>query len=137
MPATKAAIPQSADAPDRFLLPWIGRVQAPFAEGSGATPALVLPPYITAAGSDLRIDLLRGYFVLAMIIDHVLGVSPLWLITGGNRFFTSAAEGFILTSGLIAGLVYHQVVQQAGFAAAVQKVMLRMAALYLLGVGGN
>ena len=134
MPATKAPTRRRADAPDRFLLPWIGRVQAPPAEGSGATPAFVLPPYITAAGRDLRIDLLRGYFVLAMIIDHVLGVSPLWLITGGNRFFTSAAEGFILTSGLIAGLVYHQVVQQAGFAAAVQKVMLRMAALYLLTV---
>lgn len=127
-------MPQSADTPDKFLLPWIGSVQASLPAGADAPPALVLPPYITASGRDLRIDLLRGYFVLAMIIDHVLGASPLWLITGGNRFFTSAAEGFILTSGLMAGLVYHRVVQQAGLIAAAKKVVLRMVALYLLTV---
>lgn len=134
MPAATLPTLQSADTPDKFLLPWIGSVPSPLPAGTDAKPAVVLPPYITAAGRDLRIDLLRGYFALAMIIDHVLGVSPLWLITGGNRFFTSAAEGFILTSGLMAGLVYHRVVQQAGLVAAVQKIMLRMIALYLLTV---
>ena len=102
MPAAGLPTLQSADTPDRFLLPWSGIVPTLVPAGNDARPALVLPQYITASGRDLRIDLLRGYFVLAMIIDHVLGVSPLWLITGGNRFFTSAAEGFILTSGLMA-----------------------------------
>jgi enterochelin esterase-like enzyme len=134
MPAAGLPTLQSADTPDRFLLPWSGSVPTLVPAGNDARPALVLPQYITASGRDLRIDLLRGYFVLAMIIDHVLGVSPLWLITGGNRFFTSAAEGFILTSGLMAGLVYHRVVQQAGLVAAVQKIMLRTIALYLLTV---
>src|SRR4029079_315261 len=44
---------------------------------------------------DLRIDLLRGFCVFVMIVDHVGGESSwLYLVTGGNRFFVSAAEGF-------------------------------------------
>ncbi len=46
----------------------------------------------------LRIDLLRGYCVFAMVVDHVGGPSILYLLTGGNRFYTSAAEGFIFIS---------------------------------------
>jgi hypothetical protein len=40
-------------------------------------------------------------FVLAMVVDHVRGPSPLWLLTGGNQHYVSAAE-LILTSDLAA-----------------------------------
>ena len=112
---------------DPYLLPWSGRPQD---AARGARPA-----YITAQGRDLRIDLLRGFFVLAMIVDHVRGASPLYLFTGGNRFFVSAAEGFILLSGLMAGLIYRRVVARDGLAAAVRKVWARTLTLYLLTVG--
>jgi enterochelin esterase-like enzyme len=112
---------------DPYLLPWSGRPQ----DVSGTTR----PAYVTAQGRDLRIDLLRGFFVLAMIVDHVRGVSPLYLLTGGNRFFVSAAEGFILLSGLMAGLIYRRVVARDGLGAAVRKVWARALTLYLLTVG--
>jgi enterochelin esterase-like enzyme len=93
------------------------------------------PAYLTPQGRDLRIDLLRGYFVLAMVIDHVRGPSPLYVLTGGNRFYTSAAEGFILTSGLVAGLVYHRLIERDGMGSSLRKVLNRAATLYLVTVG--
>jgi enterochelin esterase-like enzyme len=84
---------------------------------------------------DLRIDLLRGYFVVAMIVDHVRGESPLYLLTGGNRFFTSAAEGFIFTSGLVAGLVYARLIARDGMQRSFIRLLTRAATLYLLTVG--
>jgi enterochelin esterase-like enzyme len=118
-------------AKDPYLLPWSGRVPQATA-GSGSAPA---PSYITSQGRDLRIDLLRGYFVLAMIVDHVRGMSPLYLLTGGNRFFVSAAEGFILTSGLLAGLIYRRIIARDGIVAAARKVWTRAFTLYLLTIG--
>ena len=93
------------------------------------------PCYIDRHGRDLRIDLMRGFFVFAMIVDHVRGWSPLYLLTGGNRFYTSAAEGFILTSGLVAGLVYHRLIERDGLGSALLKVLKRAAILYLLTIG--
>lgn len=93
------------------------------------------PDYLSYEGRDLRLDLIRGYFVFAMIIDHVRGASPLYFLTGGNRFFTSAAEGFILTSGLVSGLVYHRLIQRDGMSNSLLKVLQRMLTLYLLTVG--
>jgi len=94
-----------------------------------------LPPYITAKGRDLRLDLLRGYFVFAMVIDHVCGSSPLQILSGGNQFFTSAAEGFILTSGLVAGLVYGRLIKRDGLPHSLMKMLTRALKLYLLTVG--
>ncbi len=70
-----------------------------------------------------------------MIMDHVAGVSPLHLFTGGNRFFTSAAEGFILVSGFTAGLVYRRLIVRDGMAASAAKALRRAFSLYLLTVG--
>ncbi len=92
------------------------------------------PPFITPQGRDLRLDLLRGYFVFAMVVDHVCGMSPLWYLTGGNRFFAGAAEGFVLTSGLVAGLVYARRIKRDGLGPSLVKVLSRVFTLYLLTV---
>ncbi len=92
------------------------------------------PPYMSRQGRDLRVDLLRGYFVLAMVIDHVRGPSPLYLITGGNRFYTSAVEGFVLASGLVTGLAYRSLIQRMGVSAGIMRALARVASLYLLTV---
>ncbi len=123
--ATNRRAPGADDVVDGFLLPWAGRPSA----GTGTLPA-----YITPQGRDLRVDLLRGFFVFAMIVDHVRGASLLHLLTGGNRFFTSAAEGFILTSGLMAGLIYQRIVVRDGIVAAARKVLSRALTLYLVTV---
>ena len=99
---------------------------------------LVSPPpeaYLTAGGRDLRIDFLRGYLVFAMVVDHVRGPSWLYAVTGGNRFYTSAAEGFIFVSGLVAGTVYRRLIERDGLELALRRVLDRAAQLYLLAVG--
>jgi len=96
---------------------------------------LSFPEYVAQQGRDMRLDLLRGYFVVAMIVDHVRGPSPIYLLTGGNRFYTSAAEGFILISGLVTGLVYPRLIGRDGLGNSLLKLLSRAWALYLLTVG--
>src|SRR5436853_7439446 len=94
-----------------------------------------LNPYTPSeSGRDLRVDLLRGYCVLAMVVDHIGGPSFLYPLTGGNRFYTSAAEAFIFISGLVMGLVYHRMVDRDGLAGAIGRAMERGFALYLLTI---
>ena len=62
--------------------------------------------YAIADKRDLRLDLLRGFAVFAMVVDHFGGSSWLYFITGGNTFFVSAAEAFVFLSGLVVGMIY-------------------------------
>jgi enterochelin esterase-like enzyme len=90
--------------------------------------------YRPESARDLRLDFLRGFAVVAMIVDHVGGPSWLYAFTGGNRFYTSAAEGFIFLSGLLVGLVYGRIVAREGFASGMRKALARAGVLYLLTV---
>ena len=60
----------------------------------------------TPLGRDPRLDLLRGFCVFAMIVDHIGGSSWLYALTGGNRGPITAAEGFVFLSGLVLGTLY-------------------------------
>jgi enterochelin esterase-like enzyme len=64
--------------------------------------------YLESGKRDLRLDLLRGFAVFAMAVDHVGGPSPYHWLSGGNRFFVSAAEGFVAISGVTLGIVYRR-----------------------------
>ncbi len=99
-----------------------------------AAPSAIEPAYVVR-GRDLRIDFLRGLFVIAMIVDHVAGASWLYLVTGGNRFYTSAAEGFVFVSGLVAGLVYSRAIAREGMSIGLGRVLRRAGQLYLLTIG--
>ncbi|HLI29322.1 MAG TPA: OpgC domain-containing protein [Chloroflexota bacterium] len=90
--------------------------------------------YRPEGSRDLRLDFLRGFAVVAMIVDHIGGPSWLYALTGGNRFYTSAAEGFIFLSGLLVGVVYGRLARRDGFAVAMQKALARAGTLYLLTV---
>ena len=84
---------------------------------------------------DLRIDLLRGFCVFVMTVDHVGGESSwLYVFTGGNRFFVSAAEGFVLLSGVAMGMVHANVIRRDGVRAMLSKVVGRARFLYALTV---
>lgn len=85
-------------------------------------------------GRDLRVDLLRGFCVFAMVVDHIGGSSPLYALTGGNHFYTSAAEAFIFMSGLIMGLVYRRLIARDGLGPSLTRVLQRALTLYLLNV---
>jgi enterochelin esterase-like enzyme len=88
----------------------------------------------TERGRDLRIDFLRGLCVIAMIVDHVAGSSWLYALTGGNRFYTSAAEGFVFVSGLVAGRAYTRFIARDGLSYGLGRVLGRAGQLYLLAV---
>ena len=83
----------------------------------------------------MRLDLLRGFCVVVMVADHIGGErSWMYILTGGNRFFTSAAEGFVLISGIVMGTVYANVIHREGMNAMLKKVMKRAGLLYVLTV---
>lgn len=93
--------------------------------------------YTADTRRDLRLDLLRGYCVAIMTIDHI-GLFPAWTLalTGGGRLWVTAAEGFILIAGVVFGLVFGRFIQERGWPLAIAQVSRRGLQLYLLGVVG-
>jgi hypothetical protein len=87
---------------------------------------------------DLRLDFLRGYCLVVMIIDHV-GLFPAWTIglTGGGRLWVTAAEGFILISGMVMGMMYPRLIAQRGWHWAIRHVARRAAGLFAITVIGQ
>src|SRR5256885_15717824 len=79
--------------------------------------------YAEAGRRDRRLDLLRGYCVVAMTVDHLDAPTWLYVFTGGNRFFVSAAEGFLFISGLGVGVVYRPILEALGVRAAAAKAV--------------
>lgn len=69
-----------------------------------------------------------------MVVDHIGGPSYLYALTGGNRFYTSAAEAFIFISGLVMGLVYHRLVERDGLGYSLRRAIERSVTLYLVTV---
>jgi len=90
--------------------------------------------YASIDKRDLRLDLLRGLAVFAMIADHWGGDSWLYIVTGGNSFFVSAAEGFIFISGLVVGMTYGAMALKQGLWSAQIKALKRAFTLYKLTV---
>lgn len=62
--------------------------------------------YAETSKRDLRLDFLRGFAILVLIIDHVL-VTDSWFhgISGNAEFIISAAELFYAISGVVVGMV--------------------------------
>lgn len=90
--------------------------------------------YITPSGRDLRLDFLRGFFMFVMVVNHISGSSVLHYITFKNAFFTSAAEGFFLVSGIVTGVVHSKIYLREGIGASIKKSMRRLLNIYLLMV---
>jgi len=83
---------------------------------------------------DLRVDLLRGFCIFAMVVDHFGGESWLYALTGGNRFYVSAAEGFIFISGFVMGQAYRRKRDRSGLVNAMGDALLRARTLYIATV---
>lgn len=83
---------------------------------------------------DDRLDILRGWCVAVLIVDHVAGWSPLYVFTGGAAFYVSAAEGFVCLAGYLVGAVLRRLLERRGLRAVWQKAALRGAMLYSLMV---
>lgn len=52
----------------------------------------------------IELDLLRGFFVIVIVLDHLQFWPSAWqYMTGQGRLWVSAAEGFFIVSGLLIG----------------------------------
>ncbi len=94
-------------------------------------PALSKLAYNVPGSRDLRIDFLRGFLVLAMVVDHLGGDSLINSITGNNQFLTSAAEGFVFVSGFLMGIVYGKRLIRQGLGGMLVAVLRRTLFLYV------
>ena len=79
----------------------------------------------------LAFDLIRGYFLAMILIDHIELYPNGWdFFTGKGRLFVSAAEGFFFMSGLLIGIVYRRRLQ-FGLGFIFKKLWRRAAELYI------
>lgn len=91
--------------------------------------------YVAVGKRDLRLDVLRGFAVFAMIVNHMGGASWLYPLTGANRFWISAAEAFVVLSGLVVGMVYGGIALKEGVRVAQVKALKRAFTLYQVTIG--
>lgn len=94
--------------------------------------------YTAQSSRDLRFDLLRGYCVVIMTIDHI-GLFPAWTLafTGGTRLWVTAVEGFVLIAGIVFGLIFSRYSLDHGWSATIDRVGRRTLLLYAIGVIGH
>lgn len=83
----------------------------------------------------LTFDLLRGLFLLIIVIDHIELYPSGWdFLTGKGRLWVSAAEGFFFMSGLLIGMIYKRRIP-LGMKFIFKKMWTRALELYVVGVG--
>jgi hypothetical protein len=81
---------------------------------------------------DPALDLLRGYFLVVIMIDHLrYAVNPLYVVSGRQSLWVTAAEGFVLISGFLVGMLRGDEARSAGWAAASRHLLRRAGVLAL------
>src|SRR5262249_53446279 len=81
---------------------------------------------------DLALDLLRGYCLVVIMIDHLrYAVNPLYLVSGRQALWVTAAEGFVLISGFLVGALRGDEARTVGWGAASRHVVRRAGVLAL------
>jgi hypothetical protein len=80
----------------------------------------------------LALDYLRGFFILVIIIDHAYRwPSLLSLFTGQGALWVTAAEGFVIISGLLVGYVRGSKNRSEPLLSVAKKLWKRAAILYV------
>ena len=86
----------------------------------------------TRRSRDLALDLLRGYFLVVIMIDHLrFATNPLYLVSGHQSLWVTAAEGFVLISGFLVGMLRGHEARTLGIAPATRHLLRRAAVLAL------
>ena len=83
------------------------------------------------------IDGMRGYFLVFMLINHLVFAGGLWLVQLNHRNlgFVEDAQGFVFLSGLLTGMVYSRRMMRDGFAVGRDKIWHRVFELYKYAMG--
>jgi hypothetical protein len=89
-----------------------------------------------ALGRIDELDLLRGFFILVILIDHFQRwPSPFTYISGEGRLWVSAAEGFFIISGLLIGYLRGYKQKNVPLRELSKKLAARAGMLYIWAVG--
>jgi hypothetical protein len=81
---------------------------------------------------DLALDLLRGYFLVVIMIDHLrFATNPLYLVSGHQALWITAAEGFVVISGFLVGMLRGDEARTAGLGPASRHLLRRAGVLAL------
>jgi hypothetical protein len=83
---------------------------------------------------DPRIDLLRGFALVTIFIDHVPD-NPLTALTMRNFGFADAAELFVILAGVSAMMAYGRAFERDGARSGLRRVWLRCLRIYLFQAG--
>ena len=94
----------------------------------------VQSPARKPAQRDLRVDLLRGFALLTIFIDHSAG-NILSLLTLRNFGFCDAAELFVILAGFSATLAYGKCFARDGIGTGLRRIGTRCLRLYLFQAG--
>lgn len=83
----------------------------------------------------LTLDLMRGYFMVAIILNHLQWYpSGLDWVSAQGALFVSAAEGFFLISGIILGIIRGRKLIAAPFKKAASLLLMRGVQLYIASI---
>lgn len=83
----------------------------------------------------IELDLLRGFFIVVIILDHLqFWPSPWQYMTGQGRLWVSAAEGFFIISGLLIGYLRAYKGAHSSLRDMSKKLWARAGMLWLWGV---
>ncbi|MDE1994693.1 MAG: OpgC domain-containing protein [Rhizobiaceae bacterium] len=83
------------------------------------------------------IDGLRGYFLVFMLINHLVFVGGYWMlfINHNQLAFVEDAQGFVFLSGLLVGMVYSRKMAKKGYEQACQQIWDRAFEIYRYAIG--
>ena len=79
----------------------------------------------------IALDLLRGYFIVNIINDHLWRFPSLFgILSGQGKLWVSSAEGFVMISGLLIGYIRGYRNRQLPFKVITKKLLIRAATIY-------
>ncbi|MBR0554948.1 OpgC domain-containing protein [Ciceribacter sp. L1K23] len=83
------------------------------------------------------IDGMRGYFLVFMLLNHLVFAGGLWLVEINHRnlAFVEDAQGFVFLSGLLTGMVYSRKMLRDGYRVGQDRIYSRVAELYRYAMG--
>ncbi|MBD3220426.1 hypothetical protein GF314_04215 [bacterium] len=89
-----------------------------------------------AGGRLPALDLLRGLMLIVMTIDHLDHAGPIYHFTYEPLGYASAAEGFVLISGVVAGIVYTRHAERGELGKRLRRRLATLWAHHAVVVGG-
>ncbi|MGH1592018.1 DUF2256 domain-containing protein [Methylobacterium phyllosphaerae] len=104
---------------------------------AGLVPAISAPPAGARPAKparDARVDVVRGFALLTIFIDHIPRNGPA-LLTLHNFGFSDAAEIFVLLAGYSSMIAYGGLFRRAGIRTALARIARRCLRIYLFQAG--